>query len=255
MLCGTAYPNYAEYFVVVVVICILFMNVFTQALCYPRSLRQVICGGVLPRLYKREVVANRLGAVSRILDRRVNAATGEEEFKVQRELATSTPTSTSRTASEGQAGGGQSGGGGGGSWEARNATVLDGAGPLYGERGGLFGCHEHGAGSSRDRINTYRKLQWATERLRRPVNTVQTRGLSPADAGGGGGGGGGGGVAGGGGGGAGGGGSGGSASGAVVPAVASKAKVQAKAKVAAPVAAPATGTTAGPVRRSARRQA
>ena len=63
-------------------------------------------------------------------------------------------------------GDGSDGGDGGdheGRWEQRAALVVDGAGAVFAEHGGLYG--EHGGGSTRERLRLFKEREFALDRL------------------------------------------------------------------------------------------
>ena len=50
-----------------------------------------------------------------------------------------------------------------GRWEQRAALVVDGAGAVFAEHGGLYG--EHGGGSTRERLRLFKEREFALDRL------------------------------------------------------------------------------------------
>ena len=52
-------------------------------------------------------------------------------------------------------------------WAPRAELVCDGAGPAFGERGGLYGVHGvHGETSTRERLREFNNYNHAVERIK-----------------------------------------------------------------------------------------
>lgn len=96
--------------------------------------------------------------MSAVLDRRVNDCTGKEEYLVKRGSGSGSAMPSDVTSDAARVRVRE-----GALWETREALVLDGAGACYGERGGQYGIH--GDGSTRERLATFRKRQWALDRF------------------------------------------------------------------------------------------
>jgi len=174
--CGTDWEDgsgltHVEYILVVWGLCFLGFNVYTQALCYPRNIfEQFFVLKEFPRYYKTDKPSK---VVSKIIDDRVGED-GRQEVLVS-----------------------QLGRGGkdeGSVWIAREDLVQDCTGPVYGERGGLYGTlPDTYGGSSRDRLRVYDSYKHAMERLkladeyaenrRMQVSGINYRGAVPSAAG------------------------------------------------------------------------
>ena len=136
-ICGHEYGHgeYAEYVFLLVGFNMLALYAFAAVLAYPRTIFDVVCGCSFPRYYKITVS----DAPVQILDRRVRGA--DVEYFVARAR-------------------------GPGEWLPRSRLVSDGAGPTFGERGGLYGRHGvHAETSSRERLRVFDARANALERI------------------------------------------------------------------------------------------
>lgn len=121
------------------------LNVYAQAYCYPRTLyEQFIELREFPRYYKTD---NPSTIVSEIKDRRVNEKTGKEEYLVVRNEVGSTGSRKEE-------------------WETKDELVQDAVGPVYAERGGLYGTlHDTYGKSTYDRLRVKTSLDHSLARL------------------------------------------------------------------------------------------
>lgn len=150
-ICGTDWDSndgstsHVEYILVVWGICLFALNVYAQAYCYPRTLyEQFVELREFPRYYKTD---NPTTVLAEIKDRRVNETTGKEEYLVVRNPV------------DGK-------GKGKPEWEAKDVLMQDAVGPVYAERGGLFGVlHDTYGKSTYDRLRVKASLDHATDRL------------------------------------------------------------------------------------------
>ena len=148
-ICGTDWDSKdgstskMEYVLIVWVICLVGMNVFAQAYCYPRTLLDQIKLGEFPRFFEYDAP---IDIVSRVTDRRINPTTGVEEYRVQKiNVEDGRESST---------------------WETKPDLIADAVGPVYAERGGLYGVlHDTYGGSTRDRLRTFDSLSHSLARL------------------------------------------------------------------------------------------
>ena len=175
-ICGTGWENgdgetsRAEYLLVVIGICLLGMAAYTQALCYPRNIfEQLFHYREWPQYYKTNAPSR---IVTEIQGRRIGEG-GEVEFLVTREA---------RPGEGGSSGGAAAAGSEGAVWCAQSDLVQDGAGEVFGERGGHYGAFYDTYGSStRDRLRTYDAHAAARERIeryQRPAAAAPVVGLS-----------------------------------------------------------------------------
>jgi len=147
-LCGTSYVDpesgrnlFPEYALLVIGVSIVALCIFASTLAYPRTLLELLRDGRLPRYWKTAGAPAQ--PVVRILERQVDSSTGVERFLVER-----------KGASEPQ-------------WAPRAELVCDGAGPAFGERGGLYGVHGvHGETSTRERLREFNNYNHAVERIK-----------------------------------------------------------------------------------------
>jgi len=172
-ICGTPWNDpagvtHVEYIICVWGICFIGFNAYTQALCYPRNVwEQIFVLREFPKYYKSGTPQKYL---VKVLDDRIGAD-GTREYLVTRAR--------------------EDGSGYESVWQKRDDLVLDCAGPIYGERGGLFGqLFDTYGGSTRDRLRTYDSLKHSEERLklfeernkRTPVNGIDYSGPVPRAA-------------------------------------------------------------------------
>ena len=184
---GTKYPNRFEYLWLLTGICVVGMSVFLQALHYPRTIFELASDlftkGRWPSYYKVAISGPEAGAkdkssdngggggdddddndiniinnnnnnnnnnsddTRRILGGRRVTADGKEEFLLESAGAD-----------------GKAGNSGDARWASREALCVDGTGPAYAERGALY-AGSSGGNSTRARIETYKSLVFAEERL------------------------------------------------------------------------------------------
>ena len=162
---GTDWTNHGttshqEYVLVIWAICLLGLNLYAQAFSYPRTLyEQFFELREFPRYYKTNEPET---IVAEFEDRRFNPKDGREEFLVKRVDA-----KTNEVVGE--------------SWERRDDLVQDAVGPVYAERGGLYGVfHDSYGKSTFDRLRLLDSLTHAKDRIalferrasRRPVSGI-----------------------------------------------------------------------------------
>jgi hypothetical protein len=149
-ICGTAYVDddgtgglrsiYPEYVMMLLGLCSLSVYLFAAILAYPRTIFDIVWDLKLPRYYKIEGEPTSGNIVS-IRGKKINKVSGREEYLVKR--------------NKGSQG-----------WEPKHRIVSDGTGPIYGERGGLYGIHGvHAETSSRERLRMYDSHRNAVERI------------------------------------------------------------------------------------------
>jgi len=149
-ICGTDWTNggetsHVEYILVVWGICLFGLNLYAQAYCYPRTLyEQFIELREFPRYYKTD---NPDAVIVAFRDHRINEETGKEEFLVERRDGV-TKEDLGKT------------------WEAKDDLMQDAVGPVYAERGGLFGVlHDTYGKSTYDRLRIMTSLEHSEGRL------------------------------------------------------------------------------------------
>ena len=122
-------------------LCSLSIYLFTAILAYPRTIFDIVWDLKPPKYYKIKGEPT-AGNITTICDKRVNRASGREEYLVER----------SRRARQ---------------WEPKHNIVSDGTGPVYAERGGLYGIHGvHAETSSRERLRAFDSHRNAVERIK-----------------------------------------------------------------------------------------
>ena len=153
-ICGTSYidmesgrDTYAEYVMLICGVCLLGMYVFTAILAYPRTLFDIIFDCEWPKYYKIHAHPGLRGSVKRIIRKSVTGGEGddaidEDKYLIEHDDGTS-------------------------EWMEKSSLVSDGVGPMYGERGGLYGLHGiHGETSTRERLRTFNSYNNAIERIK-----------------------------------------------------------------------------------------
>jgi hypothetical protein len=153
-ICGTSYidmesgrDTYAEYVMLICGVCLLGMYVFTAILAYPRTLFDIIFDCAWPKYYKIHAHPGLRGSVKRIIRKSVTGGEGddaidEDKYLIEHDDGTS-------------------------EWMEKSSLVSDGVGPMYGERGGLYGLHGiHGETSTRERLRTFNSYNNAIERIK-----------------------------------------------------------------------------------------
>ena len=175
---GTKYPNRFEYLWLLAGICGVGMTVFLQALHYPRTVFELavdlLTKGRWPSYYKVSISGpeasetktnaacpqesgksagnggkesslpvNTTTHVNDIIGGRRVTDDGKEEFLLETKVRTGEKTTR---------------------WAARENLCVDGTGPAYAERGALY-AGSSGGNSTRARIETYKSLVFAQERL------------------------------------------------------------------------------------------
>jgi hypothetical protein len=165
-ICGTDWDSgdgstsHFEYILVVWGICIFGLNVYAQAFCYPRTLYEQffeLCE--FPKYYKTN---NPDILVGKFEDKRINDITGKEEYLVQ-ELRGTDGKELREV------------------WRERDDIIQDAVGPVYAERGGLFGVfHDTYGKSTMERVRLMESYDHSHDRLklfdtreeRRPVGGI-----------------------------------------------------------------------------------
>lgn len=149
-ICGTPFEDGSghtrpEYTLTIFAIAFIGIMAYTNALCYPRNFyQQFFVLGEFPKYYK---IHHPKALIKNVQGDRIGAD-GKKEYKV-------TLQSVSKPREEYTL------------WKKKSELVLDGAGQVYGERGGLYGVlHDTYQGSTRDRLRTYDAYKHAVERLK-----------------------------------------------------------------------------------------
>jgi len=166
-ICGTGWDSgdgstsHIEYIIVIWGICLFGLNLYAQAFCYPRTLyEQFVELREFPRYYKTDAPTE---VVVGFEGDRVNEDSGRRELLVARVDA--------RTGEALEP-----------AWVEKDELAQDAVGPVYGERGGMYGVlHDTYGKSTLDRIRTADALEHASARLnlfaerhrRRPVGGIR----------------------------------------------------------------------------------
>jgi len=189
-LCGTPYidpltgrDTSSEYVMVVCGICLVAMTLFTQIYHYPRTLLDVICTCEVPMYYKIQSQHNDT-MLQEICERKMDYKKGKEMYRVVRKniftegqggeiedfmIMSNTKRSGGGTSDEKNENNEKN------EWMEKALLVSDGMGPVYGERGGLYGFHGvHHETSTRERIRTFDSYSHAMERLSRPLVQIMS---------------------------------------------------------------------------------
>ena len=161
-LCGTPYidprsgrDTSSEYVMVVVGTCLVAMCLFTQIYHYPRTLFDVIRNCEVPKYYKVKAQNNQK-ILKQIYNHKIDTTNGEELYQVEHVGSNESDSVDSENNRK---------------WIRKEKLVSDGMGPVYGERGGLYGWHgvNHET-STRERLRTFDSYGHALERLQRPLS-------------------------------------------------------------------------------------
>ena len=171
-MCGTPYVDpmtgretFNEYAMVICGVCVVAMVLFTSIYHYPLTLWHVVRSGFtqVPMYYKVQGQQN-THVLKAIIGRKVDGETGQEMYHVSHgNQESSEPEARKGNVEEKGAKGEPSM-----EWVAKNTLVSDGMGPVYGERGGLYGFFGvHHETSTRERLRTFDSYTHAMERLQR----------------------------------------------------------------------------------------
>lgn len=149
-ICGTPFNDgsghtHAEYILTIFAIAFIGIITYTNALCYPRNFyEQFFVLGEFPKYYKIHAPKE---IICKVEADRVST-NGKKEYKVLLK-------GVRKSGPEYYA------------WRTKDDLVLDGAGQMYGERGGLYGLlYDTYESSTRDRLRTYDSYKFALDRLR-----------------------------------------------------------------------------------------
>lgn len=172
-ICGTPYidpitgrDTSYEYIMVICGVCFVAMTLFTSIYHYPLTLLDVLLSGfrIVPMYYKVKGQNNKY-IVNKIIQKKVNTTTGKALY-----LVSHINRNDATNINDFMVLGGGGGGDNNSEWVEKKNLVSDGMGPVYGERGGLYGYHGvHHETSTRERLRTFDSYCHAMERLNVPL--------------------------------------------------------------------------------------